>query len=384
METKTVWNVKCGIFFMVGITYLAIYGCSSSDKPFVKSSQEVIDKERAYKGSVFKELKARVWEEPYEQLPTYKVDKGRINSGEFERNSARTVDAHFDLLESERPKIVHPNGICLTGFWEINDENSDNHYTGYFANGRKGLVLARASSEGDMVQIEQDSGRVKGHLTGGKYISYGLVGKLFPTDDAEDPLPYRPAHFIVQTDLGGQTSSDFSDIEMLNAPDVSAVRRGLVDGGFVGGGVRILARTGSTFEAVDESTTIRQTYEIAELGKSRQDQTNAPKYLKLAASTSHRRKLSKGDFRTALKDYVEKENKISFDIFVANKGRKKTMTQLKQNTIVTDSWKKLGKLTFLDAVASRVCDSTLHFHHPAWREDRNDPNSRVRPEISEE
>jgi hypothetical protein len=39
----------------------------------------------------------------------------------------------------------------------------------------------------------------------------------------------------------------------------------LVDGGFVGGGVRILARSGKAFDAVDESNTIRQTYEIAEL-----------------------------------------------------------------------------------------------------------------------
>jgi hypothetical protein len=67
-----------------------------------------------------------------------------------------------------------------------------------------------------------------------------------------------------------------------------------------------------------------------------------------------------------------------FDIFVANQGYTKTLTKLKQNTIVTDEWKKLGTITFSDAVASQVCDFNLHFHHPPWRKDRNNPNTTVR------
>ncbi len=338
-----------------------------------------MDKERSYTGSVFKELKARVWEEPYRELPIYKIDKKRVNSGEFEKNSVRTIDTHLDLIETDQPKIVHPNGVCLTGLWEIADRNNSIEYSGYFAEKRKGLVLARASSEGDQVKIEDDETKIKSHFSGRKYISYGLVVKLFPTDESEDPRRYKPAHFIIQTDLGGQTSSDLSDVEMINAPDVSALRRGLVDGGFIGGGTRILAREGKAFEAVDESTTIRQTYEIAELGKPQGKATNAPKYLKLVASELHRKKLIKGDFRTALKDYIMKVGEISFDIFVANEGHKTMRTQLSQKTVVTAPWEKIGKLTFSDAVTSLVCDSTLHFHHPAWRSDRNDFNTRARP-----
>lgn len=318
---------------------------------------------------------------PYTELPTYKLDKKRINSGEFEKNSARTIDTHFDLKENDRIKIVHPNGVCVTGRWNITQEYQANPYSGYFSNGRQGLVLARLSSEGDLVTIPEELKPISGHISGKKYISYGLVGKLFSTSDPGDTNPYKPAHFVVQTDIGGQTSSDLSDVEMMNAPDVTAARRGLVDGGFIGGGARILARTAKAFDSVDESNSIRQTYEIAELSKLAQVSTNAPKYLNLVASTRHRKQLAKGDFRISIKDYIKKNAEISFDILVANQGRKDTKTTLLQKTIVTEPWKKIGELKFDDAVTSRVCDAQLHFHHPAWRQDRNDPKSRVRPEL---
>lgn len=366
---------------LVILIFLFMAGCTSSDKSFVQTSSEDIARAREYKGSIYKQLKTVVWETPYNKLPTYKLDKSRINSGEFEKNSARTIDTHFDLNETDQVKIVHPNGVCVTGLWSINRENQANPYSGYFSNGKQGLVLGRISSEGDLVTIQENLNHLSGHVSGKKYISYGLVGKLFPTNNPNDRKLYKPAHFVVQTDIGGQTSSDLSEVEMMNAPDVTAARRGLVDGGFIGGGVRILARTGKAFDAVDESNSIRQTYEIAELGKMAQNPTNTPKYLKLLASPMHRKQLAKGDFRIAIKDYIKKHGKISYDILVANQGRKDSKTNLVQKTIVTEPWTKIGELSFDDAVTSRVCDAQLHFHHPAWRQNRNDPESRVRPEL---
>jgi hypothetical protein len=80
-----------------------------------------------------------------------------------------------------------------------------------------------------------------GKLTGDRYISYGLTGKIFPTINAEDPMKFRPANFITQTDLGGQLSADFTDVEFLNAPHVTALNRGVI-----GGGIKIFAITGVT------------------------------------------------------------------------------------------------------------------------------------------
>jgi hypothetical protein len=203
-----------------------------------------------------------------------------------------------------------------------------------------------------------------GKLTGDQYISYGLTGKIFPAINTEDPRKYHPANFITQTDLGGQLSADFSDVELLNAPNVTAMNRGVV-----GGGVKIFAITGRTFGSVDESTTIRQLYEIAELIKPITVKTSTPKYLKLVASPAHRKKLPKGDFRITLRNYIQREKEMSFDILVANEGFTRKHTQLKQSTIVTDTWKKIGSVTFYDTVASQTCDFNLHFHHAAWRTD---------------
>jgi len=356
--------------FILGIAIPAISSCNSIAPISVDKGAEKIVKEGGYDGSVFKELKALVWGKPYSELPLYKVDKNRIKSSEFVKNSARTLDGHLDIIQSDRPKIVHPNGLCLSGVWHITSDNTRNTYSGYFANGSKGLILARVSTAGTEVDIERSP---SAKLTGKEYISYGFTGKIFPTKNVEDPRKYRPANFITQTDLGGQTDADLSNVELVNAPDVSALNRGVA-----GGGVEIFAITGSTFGSVDESTTIRQVYEIAELNKPLTEKTNAPQYLKLVASPAYRKKLLKGDFRKTLQEYIQREKQISFDIFVANEGYTKTITKLKQSTIVTDGWKKIGTATFFDAVASQVCDFNLHFHHPAWRRDRNDPDTVVR------
>lgn len=37
------------------------------------------------------------------------------------------------------------------------------------------------------------------------------------------------------------------------------------------------------------------------------------------------------------------------------------------------NWKRIGKITFDSAVASYNTDNVIHFHHPRWREDANDP-----------
>ncbi len=373
MINKKYVLTKISFLYVFAMLAVAMAGCKNST--LVPVTENLPGKSN-YEGSAFKALKAKIWEKPYSELPTYEVDKKRIHSHEFVKNSARTVDISQDLIESDRPKIVHPNGICLSGVWDIAPDNEGNAYTGYFANGSKGLVLARLSTAGTNVGIDENA-RL-GKLTGDQYISYGFTGKIFPTTDVEDARKYRPANFITQTDLGGQPNADISDVEMLNAPHVTVLNRGVL-----GGGVKILAITGRTFESVDEANTIRQVYEIAELGKPLTEKTNTPKYLKLAASPGDRGKLGKGDFRKTLQEYLHSKKQISFDIFVANEGYSKMFTKLKQKTVVTDAWKKLGTISFFDAVTSRACDFNLHFHHPAWRKDRNDPGTVVRHKVVE-
>ena len=42
------------------------------------------------------------------------------------------------------------------------------------------------------------------------------------------------------------------------------------------------------------------------------------------------------------------------------------------------NWKRIGALVFDNAVVSYNGDRVIHFSHPKWREDRNDPSTAAR------
>jgi hypothetical protein len=67
---------------------------------------------------------------------------------------------------------------------------------------------------------------------------------------------------------------------------------------------------------------------------------------------------------------------MEFDISVSSYGRKSGLQGLSRVT-VTD-WQRIGKLRFTEAVASYNADHVVQFHHPGWRDDRNDPSTYVR------
>ncbi len=46
------------------------------------------------------------------------------------------------------------------------------------------------------------------------------------------------------------------------------------------------------------------------------------------------------------------------------------------------NWRKIGTLTFDNAVASHNGDFVIHFNHPGWRDDRNNPATAFRAALS--
>ncbi|MGD9658281.1 MAG: hypothetical protein AB7U61_11715, partial [Methylocystis sp.] len=42
------------------------------------------------------------------------------------------------------------------------------------------------------------------------------------------------------------------------------------------------------------------------------------------------------------------------------------------------NWRRLGSVTFDNAVVSYNGDHVIHFNHPGWRNDRNDPSTAIR------
>ena len=88
------------------------------------------------------------------------------------------------------------------------------------------------------------------------------------------------------------------------------------------------------------------------------------------------------DFRDEIYSHIFKPGdstptgSMEFDISVSSNGRKTGVQGLSRVT-VTD-WQRIGKLRFTEAIASYNGDHVIQFHHPGWRDDRNDPSTHVR------
>ena len=165
------------------------------------------DEDAAYRGSTFREVGDAVFANPYQRvwgaageppLPIHDVTLGSVLHGVLQmgrfallKAAERTVDSRADLRwgpdRTGFRRLLHPNGVCLTGRWEITEPTA---YSGYFAAGKTALVIARYST----CCTETRRGFTR---------SLSMVGKLFPTTDTNDSTPVRTANFITQQDIGG-------------------------------------------------------------------------------------------------------------------------------------------------------------------------------------
>jgi hypothetical protein len=281
----------------------------------------------------------------------------------FQQAVARTVDSHADLRWGVDGKgfrrLLHPNGVCLTGPWQITEETE---YSGYFRKGSEALLIGRYST----CCTETRRGRTR---------SLALVGKLFPTTDPNHTEPLRTASFFTQQDIGGDHTDYINDAELRNAPNVHAARRA--------GGVPILLITGLVFQRVDKEPAQRQLYQIAELGKPANEPTRAPRFMRLLVATDQPKIEGDGlDFRDEVMAQIfdrgdaTPKRTLRFDIEVTDEGS--THGPGVYQNVTFNNWRRIGRLTFDNAVASYNGDFVIHFNHPTWRNDRNDPSTATR------
>ena len=335
--------------------------------------------DRAYGGSRFSEVRAAVFANPYQKvwgapgqppMPVYPVTlasvlRGLLPFGRhylFREATARVGDSSADLRWGPDRKgyrrLLHPNGICLTGLWQITEENS---YSGYFRRGSRALMVGRYSTGGG--------------LRRGESRSLALVGKLYPTTDPDHAGPLRTASFITQQDIGGDYTDFINDAELRNAPNTTALRRGF--------GVGVLIVTGVVFGRVDRMISIRQLYQVAELGKPADEPTRAPTFMRLLVAPEQPRIPGDGlDFRDEIMaqiydrgDAVPKRT-LTFHIEVTDDGETHGLPVRERRTF--RNWRHIGKIIFQDAVASYNGDFVVHFHHPTWRDEQNDPATATR------
>jgi hypothetical protein len=343
-------------------------------------AESFTEEDRAYNGSRFADVRDALFANAYQEvwgragqppLPAYDVALSWVLRGVwsfgkhylFEQAVARAVDSHADLRWGPDRKgfrrLLHPNGVCLTGRWEITEETE---YSGYFRKGSAALLVGRYSTCCSETR--------RGHTR-----SLALVGKLFPTLDVNHPQPLRTAHFITQQDIAGENSDYINDAELRNAPDVHVWRRG--------GGVPILLVTGLVFRRVDKEPSLRQLYQIAELGKPAGELTRSPNFMRLLVAPEQPKIEGEAlDFRDEIMAQIfdrgdpTPKRTLNFDIEVTDEGS--THGPKLSQHVTFNHGRRIGRLTFDNAVVSYNGDFVIHFNHPTWRSDRNDPSTATR------
>jgi len=163
------------------------------------------------------------------------------------------------------------------------------------------------------------------------------------------------------------------DAELRNAPDVTPWRRGW--------GLPIFLVTGIVLSRTDREPTIRQLYEIAELGKPADEPTRCPQFMRLVVDPPEKSIEPGLDFREEILGRIydrgdpRPKRKLVYHIEVADDGTNAGVLTVRR---VISNWKRIGRIVFDEAVASYNGDFVVHFHHPPWRRNRNDASSVVR------
>lgn len=332
----------------------------------------------AFRGSRFSEVQAALLANPYQKvwgaageppLPRYEATLSGVlrhilpfgKPYDFREAARRTLSTRNDLRWGEDRKgfrrLLHPNGIGLFGLWEITEATP---YSGYFRQGSRGLMVARYST----CCSETRRGFTR---------SLSLVARLYPTTDPDHAEPLPTAGLITQQDIGGDHSTHINDAELRNAPDVTALRRG--------SGLPIILITGLLFDRVNVESSVRQLYEIAELGKAAAEPTRTPLYIRLRVDEAQPRiPGDQLDFRDEVMaqiydpgDAVPKR-RLVFVIEVTDEAEIGGFTAAYRR-VTFRNWRRIGRITFDSAALSYNTDFVAHFHHPRWRRDANDPAS---------
>jgi hypothetical protein len=263
------------------------------------------------------------------------------------RKTISERDDYYDRLE----KLVHPNGICFTGEWEITE---DTKYTGYFSKGKKGLFIGRASAVGTETRADQVRG-------------FGFAGKIFPTLNPDENV--STANFFTVDVIPGKKRQYYSETELTNEPETDLTAVPLMAGYQLGliSPAAFAKASLKLAELVDMLATItfslkfaksdgkenpgfRPLYPVAQAGTSPASDFKSPNWIKVNF-TKDSVKMTEADFRKELN--LEPGKSKTMDISV---GDNKSSGQVQ--------WRKIGKITLNESFISYGCDRRLHFAHP--------------------
>jgi hypothetical protein len=143
--------------------------------------------------------------------------------------------------------------------------------------------------------------------------------------------------------------------------------------------------TGIVLSRTDVQNTIRQLYEVAELGVPAGGKVSTPVFMRLVTDPVDGDDNPDLDFRDEILGRIYKRGdptprgKLTFHIEVSDTGTQHGLLRVRRR--ITD-WRRIGRIDFTDAVASYNGDFVLHYPHPAWRTDPNDRSTVVRRRLA--
>ncbi|MGI9287044.1 MAG: hypothetical protein ACR2P1_16790 [Pseudomonadales bacterium] len=296
-----------------------------------------------YEGSSHSAIRQTIFQNPYDELPHYRVEKklfgksGRSENNHLLQAAKRTLTAKEDLLEfPQGQKLLQANGICFAGEWII---DTDSPYSGLFQNPTRSLVIARASVA--LSGTRQSDKR-----------AFGFAIKLFPTNDADSVVPTLNA-FVVHS-MGGVRTKHVLDLALDNEPPLGA----MPSFSQLGAAYRLLRDLKAADKMISKTkpdVSYRPVTHLAEYGAD--GEASAPRWLRLRAADGLPR-VDKNDFRDELrvKNYPQQQLIWSIEVAV-DKNSKKSNAE----------WQPIGRLVFNESITSPACDKQLHFAHPLLR-----------------
>lgn len=309
---------------------VSLFTLSAVASPEYKGSSfnEVLDVIEGQHFTPRTEIENQEWQAYNAGLPHYEVLNFKLS--EFSKTlekvkaaSKRTLEDkvdYYDRLE----KLVHANGVCVSGLWEI---TSPSKYTGYFSQGQKALFIGRVSS-------------ALGGTLSGERRSFGFAGKLFPTLNPNEVV--NTVNFFTIDVLSGTKAGRFLDVSLSNNPSLHPNFEVL----------KPLSIIIPAFKSADSSGTFRPVTAIAQVGVADLE-AQSPVFMRLQPDLMTR-KVNRADFRDEVVESVSvNDRKLVFNIEVANESAKSNA-----------DWTRLGQITLDKAVVSYGCDRRLHFAHP--------------------
>jgi hypothetical protein len=270
----------------------------------------------AYDGSTFDEVKAVAFAGRYVTLPKHR-GLGPTTFLRFLNDSARNLIDRRDVLP-RFDKLIHANGICFTGVWRI---DADSPYTGYFAKGSQGLVIARGSVAGPQIYS-------------GQRRAYGIAAKVFPTMDAGEKV--QPGNFVTVSKLSGERIRHITDYAPTNAPEIGLDPAA----NFIN---RVL------FRLMDTRPGWRQLYPVSTLGVPPDGEVSTPDLLMLAVAEGTP-KVDARDFRDELRLEHYPGGKLVYTVNVKDFGDR--------------DWRRIGSIEFDDYAIAEGGDKRIHFWIP--------------------